>query len=79
MKCPVCGSASNKVVDSIRTYVRDAGKKNYILSRMVRALRMKDVGELAKQGGVGRRRHCQHCNTYFITHETMVQIMRSKH
>lgn len=79
MKCPVCGSPKNKVVDSIKTYTRDAGKKSYILGRLVRALRMKDVGELASKGGVGRRRHCQHCNAYFITHETMVQIMRARH
>ena len=78
MKCPVCGSSKNRVIDSIKTYVPDAGKKGYILARIVRGMRMKDVGELARQGGVGRRRHCQHCNAYFITHESMVQIMRAR-
>ena len=79
MKCPVCGSPKNKVVDSIKTYTHEVGKKGYILNRLVRALRLKDVGELAGKGGIGRRRYCSHCNTYFITHETMVQIMRAKH
>tara|TARA_R100000388_G_C7195060_1_gene135493 strand:+ start:251 stop:490 length:240 start_codon:yes stop_codon:yes gene_type:complete len=78
MKCPVCGSSKNKVVDTVKTYIRDAKKKGYILTRLVRALRMKDTGELAREGGVGRHRHCQHCNTHFITHETMAQIMRAK-
>ena len=78
MKCPVCGSSKNKVIDSVKTYTRDAGKKGYLLNRLVNALRMKDVGELARKGGVGRRRHCQHCDSYFITHETLAQIMRRR-
>jgi transcriptional regulator NrdR family protein len=78
MKCPVCGSSDNNVVDSVKTYTRRIGKKGYLLNRLVRALRLKDVGELARQGGVARRRHCQHCNCLFITHETMAQIMRTK-
>jgi transcriptional regulator NrdR family protein len=78
MKCPVCGSSNNKVIDSIKTYTRKVGKKGYILNRLVRALRLDGVNDLARQGGVGRRRHCEHCDTYFITHETLAQIMRTK-
>ena len=72
MKCPVCGSDHNKVVDSVRTYTRKPGKKEYILNRL------KDRGERSRQGGVGRRRHCQHCGCFFISHETLAQIMRTK-
>jgi len=78
MKCPICGSDHNKVVDSVRTYTRKPGKKEYILNRLVRALRLKDRGELSRQGGVGRRRKCEHCGCYFITHETLSQIMRAR-
>lgn len=78
MKCPVCGSSKNRVIDSVKTYTRKAGKKRYILNRLVSALRMQDTGELARRGGVGRRRHCTHCDCYFITHEEIAQIMRTK-
>jgi len=77
MKCPVCGSPNNKVVDSVKTYALNAPKKEYILNRIVSSLRLKDAGELARMGGVARRRHCQ-CGCYFITHEKMVQIQRRK-
>jgi transcriptional regulator NrdR family protein len=78
MRCPVCGSSKNKVVDSVKTYTRSAGKKGYILSRLVTSLRMTDTGELARKGGVGRRRQCEHCSSSFITHEEVAQIMRTK-
>ena len=76
MKCPVCGSSDTKVVDTVKTYTRNVGKKEYLLKRTATGMRLKDLGELARQGGVARRRHCNNCHGDFITHEGTVQIMR---
>jgi transcriptional regulator NrdR family protein len=78
MKCPTCGSPDNKVIDSVKTYALNAPKKEYLLNRIVRALRLSGIGELARMGGVARRRRCRNCGCHFITHEKMVQIQRRK-
>tara|TARA_R100001509_G_scaffold157533_2_gene121746 strand:+ start:1907 stop:2146 length:240 start_codon:yes stop_codon:yes gene_type:complete len=79
MKCPACGNPNTKVVDSVKTYTRNADKKQYIINRITQALRLSSPRELARQGGVGRRRYCKDgCQIYFITHEKMLQIMRRK-